>query len=73
MSYNYIEAPDTDANYERGWEHAKPYWEAKYQQRVIDSLLADGVLSIAISAGLLEYIVNIIDAVEPEDVKGDNK
>ncbi len=73
MSYNYIEAPDTDANYERGWEHAKPYWEAKYQQRVIDSVSQNITLQAAFSTDVMAYLIEIIESIEPEDVKGDNK
>lgn len=54
--------------YDQGWNHAKPFWEEKFQQRLIENLNNDAVIQTNVPTEWLEYFVRIIDETQPEDV-----
>ena len=62
-----------EEGYDKGFDDGKPYWEYKYQQRIIEALNVDAVLQIAIPTEALERVVEIIDGLDPADIKKETK
>lgn len=54
-----------EAAYDKGWAHAKPYWEDKYQEKLIKAIMDDRALEIQVR----DYVIDVIESIEPEDVE----
>jgi hypothetical protein len=60
---------DIGIAYEKGWNHAKPYWEDKYQDRVREALNTNPEIRDALTIYQIMLVTSIINGIEPEDIK----
>lgn len=63
-----------EVGYDTGFDHGKPYWEGKYQDRIVEAVSQNITLQLALSPEQMVYLIEIIQAVAPADIlKGENK